>query len=614
MNDLLRRTHKKEYINILKARDFYFDRSRQWSYVSLFLTIFPPVMLAISYLPFLPHYAIINDARDIIIGVLSIISFLIIHFLAKREIDDNLEISNALREKYDCLVLRIPENLFAYSIKDITPYLSKAEFIKDYYKYEVWYEEIFGDNDAKNAICAQLDNILYTYHVYREYKKYIYGGLIVILIVSLLSLNFGITVFVLVLLSLFNAVQYYIESLTTTNALIKRNSQIVQIVRANKEKLLSELDKNNMDFIRMLQDVVIANRDQSLFIPKHIRDEYLKENSMFYRDLNEFKAIFQANTNVTIPASASDLDIYSLDEKELITIQDVHDRLYEMMKRVSSIFEKHDIKYTLDGGSLIGAMRNNGFIFWDDDIDIAIPTCDGMLERAKQVLREEVGDQFDIQDYISDPYYSPRLSNFRIRDRRSFISEKDSQLYRKYTSRGLFIDVYAYSPILCNKCIDSIFRMVFIHPLHILLRNYENRYPIVCAKNPKREKLYLARFVRIKEVYIFLTEWYEKHATNDEYYAYMPNYIENICHPGPYIAREDLYGNQKRHKFEGLHLPIPSNADSVLTAFYKDWKSSPYKTIDELKKEDERQWFSKNVFKVSVMKHIDHATLLNPKS
>lgn len=49
---------------------------------------------------------------------------------------------------------------------------------------------------------------------------------------------------------------------------------------------------------------------------------------------------------------------------------EIHAELLNMMKRIHAFCEEKDIRYSLCGGSLLGAIRHNGFIPWDDDIDI----------------------------------------------------------------------------------------------------------------------------------------------------------------------------------------------------------------------------------------------------
>ena len=48
----------------------------------------------------------------------------------------------------------------------------------------------------------------------------------------------------------------------------------------------------------------------------------------------------------------------------------------DIFQQVIEICEKHNLRYIVDYGSLIGIVRHGGFIPWDDDIDVSMPRPD----------------------------------------------------------------------------------------------------------------------------------------------------------------------------------------------------------------------------------------------
>ena len=109
--------------------------------------------------------------------------------------------------------------------------------------------------------------------------------------------------------------------------------------------------------------------------------------------------------------------------------------LRDLMQEIHKICEENNLMYNLFGGSLLGAVRHQDIIPWDDDIDITMPRPD--YERFKEIIKKEYSEKFDLYDYPRDNYIYPFAK----------LCKKNTTLYEdslkpRYSKLGLYVDIF----------------------------------------------------------------------------------------------------------------------------------------------------------------------------
>ena len=113
--------------------------------------------------------------------------------------------------------------------------------------------------------------------------------------------------------------------------------------------------------------------------------------------------------------------------------------MLDMASELDRICKKHGIPYFLYGGTLLGAIRHNGFIPWDDDFDAGLMRKDYL--RLLEVLPHELPDHIALQSNDTDKNYFYFFA--KLRHRHSLLEEKCTY-DQVFAERGIFIDIFPF--------------------------------------------------------------------------------------------------------------------------------------------------------------------------
>jgi len=233
------------------------------------------------------------------------------------------------------------------------------------------------------------------------------------------------------------------------------------------------------------------------------------------------------------------------------TLRRAQMKMLDILKVVDAIFQKYNIEYFLDGGSLIGAVRHGGFIPWDDDLDIAVKYSD--YKRLKKIFQQELPEDLVYQDFSTDSNYPLLIA--KIRDKNSYFEEDFTS---KLQEKGIYLDIIPMEkvPSMTWKVKLDYWYGHCIRAIH----NYTD----------KKDKLLSYCVLPFAWALIQLTRLFNLFSSS-----------EQIAHIYGWKAYNSLSAKNvfpvKRMKFEGVDVCVPNNPDAVLTALFGDYMQIPPK-------------------------------------
>ncbi len=130
-----------------------------------------------------------------------------------------------------------------------------------------------------------------------------------------------------------------------------------------------------------------------------------------------------------------------------IDIKELRDIQLGILDKIHAFCMERGIRYSLGGGTLLGAVRHKGYIPWDDDVDIMLPRPD-----YNRFLKEFDGQypHLRIQNAFTDPEYILPFS--KVIDDRTILEERVSE--KEIRKSGVFIDVFPVDGLPSEKELD----------------------------------------------------------------------------------------------------------------------------------------------------------------
>jgi len=245
----------------------------------------------------------------------------------------------------------------------------------------------------------------------------------------------------------------------------------------------------------------------------------------------------------------------------------------EILSVIADLCDQENIPWFLDSGTALGAMRHNGFIPWDDDIDIGMFRDDYVhfLEVAEQRLPQG----YSIHTTENTKNYACHWAKV-YKDDTKFVTQEtlDGKI-----DMGIFIDVVPYDA-LASEGPDRKQQVSIALRNTRLLYLYYSKHIVV----PHRGILgKLERFSCFLGHYLVRLLYSPEKITNSFKRAIEMGKLSDqvhaqyLCLAYPYVApleRDDVFPTTMA-QFEGRQFPVPGKTDRYLTKLYGNWRQLP---------------------------------------
>lgn len=250
----------------------------------------------------------------------------------------------------------------------------------------------------------------------------------------------------------------------------------------------------------------------------------------------------------------------------MLDLKDIQKELIVLLTEIDEICRKHDIPYYLSGGTLLGALRHEGFIPWDDDADINMTR--EAYERFESVIEDEMKPGRELLSSNRFPDYTSPIARYTKLDSTNLVRGRSAD----GCPHGIFIDIIILDPMPRDP--DAAMEWKKQHYAYCELLEYPY---IMAARRCDWDAIDVDRYLAYKERSKTEGKAAVLNEISDEIFTIPESESEYYCMRfGTLwlgIMPIEWFGEPREVAFEGHSFLAPQKSEEEMNYFYGlDWK------------------------------------------
>ena len=242
-----------------------------------------------------------------------------------------------------------------------------------------------------------------------------------------------------------------------------------------------------------------------------------------------------------------------------------------ILKDFIKICDEHDLTYYMYAGSLLGAVRHNGFIPWDDDLDIVMFRDD--FEKFEEIFSSYDIEKYELLNNESSEDYFYLFSKLMLKNTR-FEEEWINQVNFNV---GINIDIFVLDDLADGKFKQSYqLKKAFFYAKLLAMSQIRLEDLPFISKLISHSIYHVLNLLGIKtsSIYKRCLKFLSKYKDENSEYVFD---IMATAEEYPQIFHKKDFNPPEKIKFEDIEVNIPNNYEELLVSLYGDYMQLPPK-------------------------------------